>query len=66
MQSFARRAAENVISKMKEKSTDRVMEKLSDYTCDPGYMSVWSKFMENPWYVQGDNGRSLKTNKDGY
>ncbi|XP_042515850.1 dynamin-related protein 4C-like [Macadamia integrifolia] len=59
LQSCTRRAALNLILKMKDQSVDRVieiaeMEKLTDYTCNPKYMSKWSKliaqlpsFMEN-------------------
>ncbi|KAM7505469.1 hypothetical protein LguiB_004373 [Lonicera macranthoides] len=50
VQPITRRAAQNLISKMKEKSKDRVMEmvemeKCTDYTCDPEYMSIWGKLM---------------------
>ncbi|KAJ4968546.1 hypothetical protein NE237_015247 [Protea cynaroides] len=62
LQSCAKRAAQNLIAKMKDQSVDRVMEmvemeKLADYTCNPEYMSKWSKLMEqqpsfkqNLWY----------------
>ncbi|CAL5329952.1 dynamin-related protein 4C-like [Camellia sinensis] len=48
--SCIRRAAQNLIAKMKEKSFDRVielveMEKLTDYTCSPEYMTEWAKLM---------------------
>ncbi|KAM7505471.1 hypothetical protein LguiB_004375 [Lonicera macranthoides] len=50
VQSFTRRAAQNLILKMKEKSKDRVMEivemeKLIDYTSDPKYMETWNELM---------------------
>ncbi|KAJ4957248.1 hypothetical protein NE237_014031 [Protea cynaroides] len=50
LQSCTRRAAQNLMSKMKDQSVDRVMEivemeKLTDYTCNPEYMSKWSKLM---------------------
>lgn len=50
LQSFTRRAAQNLISKMKDKSSDRVMEivemeKLTDYTSDPEYLKLWNKLM---------------------
>ncbi|XP_043721496.1 dynamin-related protein 4C-like [Telopea speciosissima] len=50
LQSCTRRAAQNLISKMKNQSVDRVteiteMEKLTDYTCNPDYMSKWTKLM---------------------
>ncbi|KAF2313381.1 hypothetical protein GH714_010675 [Hevea brasiliensis] len=43
-------AAKNLISKMKEQSISWVteiiqMEKMTDYTCSPDYMSEWSKLM---------------------
>ncbi|KAA8538905.1 hypothetical protein F0562_025597 [Nyssa sinensis] len=52
LQSSTRRAAQNLIAKMKERSTQVVtdiveMEKLTDYTCDPEYMMGWRKLMEN-------------------
>ncbi|KAL1802184.1 hypothetical protein ACET3Z_030831 [Daucus carota] len=52
LQSSTKRAALNLISKMKEQSTSRVleiieMEKLADYTCDPEYLAVWSKLMKS-------------------
>ncbi|KAF8388416.1 hypothetical protein HHK36_027085 [Tetracentron sinense] len=50
LQSSIRRAAQNLIAKMKEQSLDRVMEnlemeKLTDYTCNPEYMSSWRHLM---------------------
>ncbi|KAK9735795.1 hypothetical protein RND81_04G228500 [Saponaria officinalis] len=50
LQSSTRRAANNLIAKMKELSTTRVqeiveMEKLADYTCNPEYMLTWNKLM---------------------
>ncbi|KAL8155597.1 dynamin-related protein 4C-like [Apium graveolens] len=52
LQSSTKRAALNLISKMKEQSTYRVleiieMEKLADYTCDPEYMALWTKLMKS-------------------
>ncbi|KAA8538903.1 hypothetical protein F0562_025595 [Nyssa sinensis] len=52
LQSCTRRAAQNLIAKMKERLTQVVMdivemEKLTDYTCDPEYMTVWRKLMGN-------------------
>lgn len=49
-QSLLTRAAHNLISSIKEKSTERVfenieMEKITDYTCDPEYMAEWKKLM---------------------
>ncbi|KAG5539893.1 hypothetical protein RHGRI_020198 [Rhododendron griersonianum] len=45
-----RRAIHSLVAKMKAKSFDRVMEfvemeKLTDYTCSPEYMSDWGKLM---------------------
>ncbi|THG22606.1 hypothetical protein TEA_023462 [Camellia sinensis var. sinensis] len=50
LMSSTRRAAQNLIAKMKEKSFDRAMElvemeKLADYTCSPEYMTEWAKLM---------------------
>ncbi|KAE9459423.1 hypothetical protein C3L33_08693, partial [Rhododendron williamsianum] len=46
LQSATRRAIHSLVEKMKAKSFDRVMEfvemeKLTDYTCSPEYMSDW-------------------------
>ncbi|XWS57328.1 hypothetical protein CRYUN_Cryun09bG0164600 [Craigia yunnanensis] len=45
-----KRAAHNLVEKMKEQSINRVkeivqMEKLTDYTCNPDYMLEWTKLM---------------------
>ncbi|KNA26002.1 hypothetical protein SOVF_001470 [Spinacia oleracea] len=50
LQCSSKRAAGNLIAKMKEESIFRVkeivqMEKLADYTCDPEYISVWNQLM---------------------
>ncbi|XP_030477416.2 dynamin-related protein 4C-like [Syzygium oleosum] len=50
LQSSTRRAASNLINKMKEKAMDRMMEsveieKLADYTCNPEYMLECNKLM---------------------
>ncbi|KAF8365216.1 hypothetical protein HHK36_032767 [Tetracentron sinense] len=50
LQSSTRRAAQNLIAKLKEQSLERVMEtvemeQLTDYTCNPEYMSSWSQLM---------------------
>ncbi|CAK9136887.1 unnamed protein product [Ilex paraguariensis] len=52
LESSTRRAAQNIFVRMKEKSLNRVleiieMEKISDYTSDPEYMTAWSKLMAN-------------------
>ncbi|XP_043705666.1 dynamin-related protein 4C-like, partial [Telopea speciosissima] len=50
LQSCMRRAVQNLVGKMKDQSVERVMEmvemeKLTDYTCNPEYMSKWSNLM---------------------
>ncbi|KAF7138366.1 hypothetical protein RHSIM_Rhsim07G0109400 [Rhododendron simsii] len=50
LQSAMRRAIHSLVAKMKAKSFDRVMEfvemeKQTDYTCSPEYMSEWGKLM---------------------
>ncbi|KAF8365221.1 hypothetical protein HHK36_032772 [Tetracentron sinense] len=50
LQSSTKRAAQNLIAKLKEQSLERVMEtvemeQLTDYTCNPEYMSSWSQLM---------------------
>nr|DAD23946.1 TPA_asm: hypothetical protein HUJ06_025409 [Nelumbo nucifera] len=50
LQSCTRRAAQNLIGKMKDQSINRVteiveMEKITDYTCNPDYMSTWRGLM---------------------
>ncbi|OAY42486.1 dynamin-related protein 4C [Manihot esculenta] len=50
LQLSARRAGHNLISKMKEQSINWIseivqMEKMTDYTCSPEYMSEWNKLM---------------------
>ncbi|XP_015072243.1 dynamin-related protein 4C-like [Solanum pennellii] len=50
LQSSTRRAAQNLIAKKKNESVDWVreiigMEKLTDYTCNPDYLTTYSKFM---------------------
>ncbi|XP_009113246.1 dynamin-related protein 4C-like [Brassica rapa] len=48
IQSSVKRAGRNLITKMKEQSVNRVaeiveMEKLTDYTCNPDYMTSWTE-----------------------
>lgn len=48
IQSSLKRAGRNLITKMKEQSVNRVaeiveMEKLTDYTCNPDYMTSWTE-----------------------
>ncbi|KAK6945673.1 Dynamin stalk domain [Dillenia turbinata] len=50
LQSSMRRAANGLISKVMENSVDHVieiveMEKMTDYTCNPNYMTCWNKLM---------------------
>ncbi|KAI3722064.1 hypothetical protein L2E82_33089 [Cichorium intybus] len=50
LQSSTRRAARNLISKIKDCSVKRVMEmvemeKITDYTCNPEYTEIWNKLM---------------------
>uniref|UniRef100_A0A2N9HK02 Dynamin-type G domain-containing protein n=1 Tax=Fagus sylvatica TaxID=28930 RepID=A0A2N9HK02_FAGSY len=50
LQSSFRRAGHNLIAKMKERSVNWVMEivemeKQTDYTCNPEYLSDWNKLM---------------------
>ncbi|KAL7123005.1 hypothetical protein ACP275_01G079300 [Erythranthe tilingii] len=50
--SSTKRAAQNLIAKMKQESVDWVndiveMEKVSDYTCDPTYTSSWKDRMSS-------------------
>lgn len=52
LQFSTRRAAQNLIMKMKEQTMSRVkemieMEKIADYTCNPEYMVVCNKLMGN-------------------
>ncbi|GLU02366.1 hypothetical protein SLE2022_196200 [Rubroshorea leprosula] len=53
------RAAKSSISKMKKQSIIRVleilqMERLTDYTCDPDYMSEWGKLLSQQQKFMGD------------
>ncbi|KAJ4846250.1 Dynamin- protein 4C [Turnera subulata] len=50
LEASTRRACRNLMEKMKEKSINWVlevvqMEKLSDYTCSPEYVTEWNKLM---------------------
>ncbi|KAK2982474.1 hypothetical protein RJ640_026317 [Escallonia rubra] len=74
LHSSTRRAAQNLVAKTKDKSTERVremveMEKLSDYTCDPEYMTLWSKLMEknNAFAeIMNDHSKPTKLNIEGF
>ncbi|XP_043710127.1 dynamin-related protein 4C-like [Telopea speciosissima] len=63
LQSRTRRVAHDLISKTKDQSVDRVMEmvemeKLTDYTCNPQYMSKWSKLAHRPFFMQNFKSNS--------
>ncbi|XP_031402379.1 dynamin-related protein 4C-like [Punica granatum] len=66
LQACMRRAAQNLIAKMKERAMIRVteiieMEKLTDYTCDPEYISEWNKLMgEEPKLLAAVNNESFE------
>ncbi|GMP39724.1 hypothetical protein CsSME_00010444 [Camellia sinensis var. sinensis] len=72
--SSTRRAAHDLIAKMKEKSFDQVMEiiemeKLTDYTCSPEYMTEWAKFMahQNAFTeVMNDNFKPSQVTIEGF
>ncbi|KAK1401879.1 Dynamin-related protein 4C [Heracleum sosnowskyi] len=72
VQSSIRRAALNLISKMKEQSKYRVMEiiemeEIADYTCDPEYMAMWSKLMKSrDAFKDVFNGDSSIVNIEGF
>ncbi|PKI53394.1 hypothetical protein CRG98_026183 [Punica granatum] len=61
LQARMRRAAQNLITKMKERAVSRVreiieMEKFTGYTCDPEYISKWNKLMaEEPKFLKAIN-----------
>ncbi|KAF6171109.1 hypothetical protein GIB67_020588 [Kingdonia uniflora] len=61
LQSSAIRAGRNLISMMKDKSVDRVKEKVADYTCNLDYMSTLNSLMghqENFTKVLNDKSKS--------
>ncbi|KAI3417125.1 ABC transporter domain-containing protein [Psidium guajava] len=68
LQSSTRRAASNLINKMKEKAKDRMMEivemeKLTDYTCSPKYMLEWNNLMsQQNTFMDAINHRSRPSN----
>ncbi|KAI6684397.1 hypothetical protein NL676_030310 [Syzygium grande] len=68
LQSWMRRAASNLIHKMREKTKDRMMEivemeKLTDYTCSPEYLSEWNKLMTQQYqFMQVINEDYMSTN----
>ncbi|KAI3417124.1 ABC transporter domain-containing protein [Psidium guajava] len=70
LQSSIRRAASNLINKMKEKAMDRMMEivemeKLTDCTCNPKYISEWNNLMsQKNKFMDKFNHRSRPSNID--
>ncbi|CAK9136888.1 unnamed protein product [Ilex paraguariensis] len=74
LKSSTKRAAQNLIAKRKEMSVDRVveiieMEKITDYTCDPEYMTLWGKLMANNNVfldVMNNNWKSPQITFDGF
>ncbi|KAK8971283.1 Dynamin-related protein 4C [Platanthera guangdongensis] len=52
LQACTRRAAQNLVEKMRRKSREVVkefieMEMITDYTCNPEYMKMWVELMDN-------------------
>ncbi|KAK8921174.1 Dynamin-related protein 4C [Platanthera zijinensis] len=52
LQACTRRAAQNLVEKMRRKSREVVkefieMEMITDYTCNPDYMKMWVELMDN-------------------
>ncbi|KAL8543631.1 hypothetical protein ACS0TY_004268 [Phlomoides rotata] len=66
LQSSTRRAAQNLVSLKKQQSVDWVkdiveMEKLTDYTCNPEYVTLWNKLMSHQdafMSILNDRGKS--------
>ncbi|KAI6684405.1 hypothetical protein NL676_030318 [Syzygium grande] len=73
LQYRTKRAASNLINKMREKTTNTMMEivemeKLTDYTCNPEYQLEWSKLMTQQYdfmQVINDDYRSTNMVLDG-
>ncbi|KAL2941596.1 Dynamin-related protein 4C [Bienertia sinuspersici] len=69
LQCSSRRAAGNLISRMKDQSVFRVKEivqteKYADYTCDPEYISVWNRFMlQKDKFISTVKGKQFDMNK---
>ncbi|KAK6945674.1 Dynamin GTPase effector [Dillenia turbinata] len=68
LQSSMRRAANGLISKVMENSVGHVtemveMEKMTDYTCNPNYMSCWNKLMSQLDIFMEVVGDDYKGNK---
>ncbi|KAL6288831.1 hypothetical protein ACE6H2_006341 [Prunus campanulata] len=72
VQLSARRAGHNLIEKMKERSINWMMEivemeKLTDYTCNPEYLSEWHRLMiEQETFIQKVlRGAEININVEG-
>nr|GMD19439.1 dynamin-related protein 4C-like [Ipomoea batatas]GME00877.1 dynamin-related protein 4C-like [Ipomoea batatas]GME03640.1 dynamin-related protein 4C-like [Ipomoea batatas]GME12622.1 dynamin-related protein 4C-like [Ipomoea batatas] len=73
LQSSMRRASQNLIEKLKQRSVDWVveiigMEMMADYSCNPEYSATWNKLMEKQGEFMGilkDTKKGSKFNIDG-
>nr|GMD14940.1 dynamin-related protein 4C-like [Ipomoea batatas] len=73
LQCSMRRASQNLIAKMKQKSVDWVveiigMEMMADYSCNPEYSATWNKLMEKQgefMEILNDISKGSKFNVDG-
>nr|GMD13182.1 dynamin-related protein 4C-like [Ipomoea batatas] len=73
LQCSMRRASQNLIAKMKQKSVDWVveiigMEMMADYSCNPEYSATWNKLMEKQgefMEILNDISKGSKINVDG-
>ncbi|XP_019163532.1 PREDICTED: dynamin-related protein 4C-like [Ipomoea nil] len=71
--SSMKRASQNLIAKMKQKSVDWVqeiigMEMMADYSCNPEYSATWSKLMVKQGELMerlNDSSKGSKLNIDG-
>ncbi|KAM7269323.1 hypothetical protein ACFE04_024820 [Oxalis oulophora] len=74
LQMSARRAANNFITRLKEQSINRVMEivemeKYVDYTCNPEYMTEWTKLFTQQeifFQVLGETQKYSQVDLDGF
>ncbi|XP_030479982.1 dynamin-related protein 4C-like [Cannabis sativa] len=75
LQLSAKRAGHNLIAKMKERSLNWMMEvvqmeKLTDYTCNPDFLTEWNKLMlQKDGFIHSilhDEKRPFKVNLDGF
>ncbi|XP_030540736.1 dynamin-related protein 4C-like [Rhodamnia argentea] len=68
LQSLMRRALSNLITKIKEKATNRMMEvvemeKLTDFTCNPEYMLEWNNLMsQQHMFMEAINDETKPSN----